>query len=55
METSSIISDVSVVLNVHEEQHISVEYSDVKEKVYKSVDISPDYESEISDKLVKKN
>ena len=42
---SSIISYVSVVSNVHEDQHVSFEYSDVEEKVYTSVDISPDYEA----------
>jgi hypothetical protein len=54
IETSSIISYVSIVLNVYEDQHVSFEYSDVEEKVYTSVDISPDYEVEINDKLVKK-
>jgi hypothetical protein len=34
IETSGIISDVSVVLNVHEDQHVSFEYSDVEEQVY---------------------
>jgi hypothetical protein len=53
-ETSGIISDVSVVLNIHEDQHVSSEYSDVEEQVYSAVDISPDYEAEIDDKLVKK-
>jgi hypothetical protein len=55
IETSGIISDVYVVLNVYEDQHVSFEYSDVEEQVYTSVDISPDYDSEINDKLVKKN
>jgi hypothetical protein len=38
----------------HEDQHVSFEYSDVEEKVYYAIDISPDYEAEINDKLVKK-
>jgi hypothetical protein len=54
IETYGIISDVSVVLNFYEDQHVSVECYDVKEKVYTLVDISPDYEAEINDKLVKK-
>jgi hypothetical protein len=54
IETFGIISDVSVVLNVYEDQHVSFEYFDVEEKVYTSVDISPDYEAKINDKLVKK-
>jgi hypothetical protein len=54
IETYGIISNVSVVLNVYEDQHVFVEYYDVKDKVYTSVDISPDYEAEINDKLVKK-
>jgi hypothetical protein len=54
IEMSGIISDVSVVLNVHEDQHVSFEYSDEKEQVYSAVDISPDCEAEIDDKLVKK-
>jgi hypothetical protein len=33
-ETTGIISDVSVVLNVHENQHVSFEYSDDEEQVY---------------------
>jgi hypothetical protein len=41
IEASDIISDVSVVLIVHEDQHVSFEYFDVKEQVYTSVDISP--------------
>jgi predicted phage tail component-like protein len=53
IEMSSIISDVSFVLNVHEDQHICFEYSDDEEKVYYVVDISLDYEVEIDDKLVK--
>jgi hypothetical protein len=51
IETSGIISYVSVV---YEDQHVSFEYSDVEEQVYSAVDISPDYEAEINDKLVKK-
>jgi hypothetical protein len=54
IETYGIISDVSVVLNFYEDQHVSVECYDVKEKVYTLVDISLDYEAEINDKLVKK-
>jgi hypothetical protein len=53
-ETSGIISNVSVVLNVYEDQHVSFEYSDIEEKVYATIDICPDYEAEINDKLVKK-
>jgi hypothetical protein len=51
IETYGIISNVFVVLNVYEDQHVSFEYSNVKEQVYTSVDISPDYEAEINDKL----
>jgi hypothetical protein len=54
IETYGIISDVSVVLNVYEDQHVSIECSDVEDKVYTSIDISSDYEAEINDKLVKK-
>ena len=54
IETSGITSDVYVVLNVYEDQHVSFEYYDVEDKVYTSIDISPDYEAEINDKLVKK-
>jgi hypothetical protein len=53
IEAYGIISYVSVVLNVHEDQHVSFKYSDVKEKVYTSVDISSECEAEINDKLVK--
>jgi hypothetical protein len=53
IETSGIISDVSIVLNIHEYQHLSFEYSYDKEKVYSAVDISPECEVEIDDKLVK--
>jgi hypothetical protein len=52
IEMSSIISDVFVVLNFHEDQHISFEYSDDGEKVCYVVDISPDYNAKIYDKLV---
>jgi hypothetical protein len=45
IETSGIISDVSVVLNVYEDQHVSFEYSDVKEQVYTSAEES--YGSEL--------
>jgi hypothetical protein len=54
IETFGTISDVSIVLNVYEDQHVSFEYSDVEGQVYTSIDISPDYEVEINDKLVKK-
>jgi hypothetical protein len=54
IETSGIISDVSIVVNVYEDQNVSFEYSDVEEKVYTSVDISSEYEDEINDRLVKK-
>jgi hypothetical protein len=54
IETSDIISDVSVVLNVYEDQHVCFEYSDVEEQVYTTINISLDYEAEINDKLVKK-
>jgi hypothetical protein len=54
IETSGIISDVFVVLNVHEDQHLSFEYSNDEEQVYFVVDISPDCEADINDKLVKK-
>jgi hypothetical protein len=53
-ETSDVISDVSVVLNIHEDQHLSFEYSDDKEKVYSAVDISLECKDEIDDKLVKR-
>ena len=52
IETFDIISDVFVVLSIHEDYHVSSEYSNVKEQVHFAVDISPDYESEINDKLV---
>jgi hypothetical protein len=51
IETFGIISYVFVV---YEDQHVSFEYSDVEEKVYSAIDISPDYGAEINDKLVKK-
>jgi hypothetical protein len=54
IEMSGIISDVSVVLSIHEDQHVSSEYSNVEEQVYSAVDISPDCEAEIDDKLVTK-
>jgi hypothetical protein len=54
IEMSGIISNVYVVLNVHEDQHLSFEFSDDEEKVNYVVDISPDYEAEIDDKLVKR-
>jgi hypothetical protein len=54
IHASSIILDVSIVLIICEYQHVSFEYSDVEEKVYTSVDISPDCEVEIDDKLLTK-
>jgi hypothetical protein len=54
IEMSGIISDVSVVLSVHADQHISSKYSNVEEEVYSAVDICPDCEPEIEDKLVTK-
>jgi hypothetical protein len=39
IETSGIISDVSVVLSIHEDQHVSSEYPNVEEKVYYAEDI----------------
>jgi hypothetical protein len=53
-KTSGIISDLSLALNVHEDQHVSFEYVDDEEQVYSVVDISSDYECEIDDKLVTK-
>jgi hypothetical protein len=54
IETSGIISYVSVVLDFYEDQHVSFEYSDINEQVYTLVDIYLVYESEINGKLVKK-
>jgi hypothetical protein len=54
IETSGIILDVSVVLSVHEDQHVSSEYSNVEEQVYFAEDFSPDYEAEIDEKLAAK-
>jgi hypothetical protein len=54
IETSGIISDVSVVLSVHEDQHVSSEYPNVEEQVYSAEDFSPDYEAEIDEKLAAK-
>jgi hypothetical protein len=45
-ETSGIISDVSVLLDVHEDQHVSFENSDVYEQMFSAVDISPGYGTE---------
>jgi hypothetical protein len=45
IEISEIISDVFVVLNVHEDQHVSFEYSDIKEKGYTSAGKSSEFES----------
>jgi len=38
IETSDIISDVSAVLNVHEDKHVSFEYSDIQEQEYTSAE-----------------
>jgi hypothetical protein len=54
IETTSIISDVSVVLIFHEDQHISFEYCNDEEQVFSAVDISLDCEAEIYNKLVKR-
>jgi hypothetical protein len=51
IEASSIISEVSIVLNIYEYQHVSFEYSDVEDQVYASIDITLDY---VYDELVKK-
>jgi hypothetical protein len=50
IETSSIISNVSVVLSVHEDQHVSSGYPNVEEQVYSAEDFSLDYEAEIDEK-----
>jgi hypothetical protein len=55
IEMFGIISDVSIVLSVHEDQHVSFEYSNVEEQVHSVVDISPECEAEIDDKLVTKD
>jgi hypothetical protein len=44
----------TLVLNVHEDHHLSFEYFDDEEKVYSVVDVSPECEVEIDDKLVKR-
>jgi hypothetical protein len=54
IETSGIISDVSVFLSVHEDQHVSSEYPNVEEQVYSAEDFSLDYEAEIDEKLAAK-
>jgi hypothetical protein len=54
IETTSIISDVSVLLNVHEDQHLSFEYCNDEERVYSAADISLHCEVEIDNKLVKR-
>jgi hypothetical protein len=54
IEMSGIISDVSVVLSVHEDQHVSSEYPNVEEQVYSAEYFSPDYEAEIDEKLAAK-
>ena len=55
IETSGIISNVSVVLSVHEDQHVSSEYPNVEEKVYTVEDFSLDYEAEIDEKVEAKS
>jgi hypothetical protein len=54
IETSGIISDIYVVLSVHEDQHVSSEYPNVEEQVYSAKYFSPDYEAEIDEKLAAK-
>jgi hypothetical protein len=54
IETSGIISYVSVVLSIHEDQHVSSEYPNVEEQVYSVEDFSLDYEVEIDEKLAAK-
>jgi hypothetical protein len=54
IETSGIISNVFVLLSVHEDQHVSSEYPNVKEQVYSVEDFSPNYEVEIDEKLASK-
>jgi hypothetical protein len=53
-ETSGIILEVYVPLVVHADQHVSFENSEVQEKMFSAVDISPEYGTEIDDKLVKR-
>jgi hypothetical protein len=55
IEMSGIISDVSVILSVHEDQHVSSEYPNVEEQVYSAEDFSPDYEAEIDEKIAAKD
>jgi hypothetical protein len=45
IETSDIISEVFVALDIHEDQHVSFEYFEVKEKVYTSVGESDGFKS----------
>jgi hypothetical protein len=54
IETSGIISDVFVVLRVHEDQHVSSEYPNVEEQVYYEEYFSPDYEAKIEENLAAK-
>jgi hypothetical protein len=54
IETSDIISDVSIVLEIHENQHISFECFEVKEKMYTSAggidkSASDSFESAVDD------
>jgi hypothetical protein len=55
IETSGIISYVSVVLSVHEYQHVSSEYPNVEEQVYSVEYFSPDYTTEIDENLAAKD
>jgi hypothetical protein len=41
-----IISDVSIVLSIHEDQHVSFEYSDVEKQSFSMVPIYRDCESD---------
>jgi hypothetical protein len=42
-KTSGIISDISILIDVHKDQHVSLENSVVKEKMFSAIDISPGY------------
>jgi hypothetical protein len=46
-ETSGITSDIFTLLDVHKDQHVSLENFDVKEQFFFAVDISPGYGDEI--------
>jgi hypothetical protein len=54
IEMSGIISDVFVVLRIHEDQHVSSEYPNVEEQVYSAEDFSPNHEVEIDENLATK-